>query len=81
MTDHSPCEPTGARTLVLRRGQTLWINHLADRCPGMRPLTTLIVESKSGAYCRDDLVRSIEPGSTIPGPACRIGDFIPYRKP
>lgn len=69
-------------TIVYRRGGVIWVNRLPASCPGLRPLTTLIIEPKLGtSYCRDDLVRALEPGATIPGPVCRIGDFVPYRKP
>ena len=71
-----------ADTLVLRRGGTIWVNRLEGNCPGLRPLHTLVVEpSLSGQYCRNDRVRAVEPGSSIPGPICPLGDFTPYRRP
>ncbi len=68
------------RTLTYRAGDTLWVNRLAADCPGLRPLNTLIVEKHGSQLCRGDRVRGIEPGSTIPGPMCPLGDFIPYRR-
>jgi hypothetical protein len=66
---------------VLRRGDTVWVNRLEGHCPGLRPLNTLVVEpSLGGQYCRNDRVRAIEPGSSIPGPICPLGDFTPYRR-
>jgi hypothetical protein len=70
-----------ARTLAYRTGQTTWINRLDSDCPGMRPLTTLIVEAHGSQYCRGDRVRTQDPGTTIPGPICVLGDFTPYRLP
>lgn len=70
-----------ADTLVLRQGATIWVNRLDGNCPGLRPLHTLVVQpSLSGQYCRNDRVRALEPGSSIPGPICPLGDFTPYRR-
>jgi hypothetical protein len=68
------------RTLVYREGRTLWVNRLRDECPGLRPLDTLIVEVHGSQYCRHDRFRSLQSGSSIPGPTCRLGDFTPYRR-
>lgn len=67
-------------TLVLRSGNTIWVNRLDGSCPGLRPLATLIVEAHGSRYCRGDRVRALEPQSTIPGPVCILRDFIPYRR-
>lgn len=68
------------RTLVQRRGATLWVNRLDAACPGFDPFDTLIVESSGGRLCRNDRVRGLEPGLSIPGPACILGDWVPYRQ-
>jgi hypothetical protein len=68
-----------SRTLTYREGRTLWVNRLPDECPGLRPLDTLIVELHGNRYCRHDRFRSIQSGSSIPGPTCLLGDFVPYR--
>jgi hypothetical protein len=71
-----------ADTLVYRTSGTIWVNRLGGRCPGLRPLNRLIIEPSSGGrYCRGDRVRGVEPGSSIPGAVCPLGDFIPYRRP
>lgn len=67
------------RTLTYRDGRTLWVNRLPAECPGLRPLATLIVEVQGTRYCRSDRVRAVETGSSIPGPSCLLGDFVPYR--
>jgi hypothetical protein len=70
-----------ADTLVLRTGGVIWVNRLEADCPGLRPLNQLIVEpSLSGRYCRNDRIRSLEPGSTISGAICPLGNFTPYRR-
>lgn len=69
-----------SRTLVYREGRTLWVNRLPHQCPGLRPLETLVVEVHGSQYCRHDRFRSLQSGSTIPGPTCLLGDFTPYRR-
>jgi hypothetical protein len=69
-----------AQTLVYRRGDTLWVNRLEAACPGLDPMSTLIVDVHSSQYCRGDRIRTLEPGRTIPGPTCLLGRFTPYRR-
>jgi hypothetical protein len=66
-------------TVGHRRGDTLWVNRLGPACSGMSPLDTLIVEAHGSQICRGDRVRAVEPGRSIAGPPCILGDFIPYR--
>ena len=68
------------RTLTIRDGRTLWVNRLAPGCPGFHSTETLIVEVHEGRYCRNDRVRSVPAGGGIPGAACLLGEFVPYRK-
>ncbi|HEX8262401.1 MAG TPA: hypothetical protein VF547_05960 [Allosphingosinicella sp.] len=68
------------RTLVYREGGTVWVNRLAADCPGLRESATLIVELHGSRYCRGDRFRTVEPGSSIPGPSCLLGAFTPYRR-
>jgi len=70
-----------SRTLVFHSGGTVWVNRLEDDCPGLRPQDTLIVEVHGAQHCRGDRVRGLPPGTTIPGPTCPLGDFVPYRLP
>lgn len=63
-------------------GRTVFINHLPGPCPALSEFNTIIVEASTGGeYCRGDRVRGREPGTTIPGPACNLGDWVPYRQP
>jgi hypothetical protein len=81
------CVPieSGRSLTVIERGQilygsgrTIWRAQLRDSCPSLRRLDTLIVEPMGSQYCRGDHVRSVLPGSTIPGPVCVIESFVPY---
>lgn len=61
-------------------GRTVFVNHLGDQCPGLSSLSTIIVEDHRGQYCRGDRIRTIVPGTTIPGPSCVLSDWIPYTR-
>ena len=67
------------RTIVYETPRDIWVSRLAADCPGLRPFSTLIVETHGGRYCRNDRIRALEPGTTIPGPICLLGSFTPYR--
>lgn len=67
-------------TLVFTSGATVYVNHLGLSCPNIGPLNTLIVEPSSDQYCRGDRVRGLDPLASIPGPACLLRDWVPYRK-
>lgn len=68
-------------TLVYRSGTTIYLNHPSAPCSAIAPFNTLIVEAQAGHYCRGDRVRGLEPGATIAGPVCILGDWVPYRRP
>jgi hypothetical protein len=73
--------PIDGGAFVMRRGDTIWVNRPdGGECPGFRPFSTLIVETQGGQYCRGDHVRALDPGSTIAGPTCVLGEFVPYRR-
>ena len=70
------------QTVAYGYGRTIYINRLAAACPALSQFNTIIVEASTGGqYCRADRVRGNEPGSIIPGPACNLGDWVPYRRP
>ena len=81
ITQASTLQIIDSRTIAYRTGSTIYVNRLSTDCPGMRPFNTLVVETHGSQYCRLDRVRALEPGSSIPGPICPLGDFIPYRLP
>jgi hypothetical protein len=66
-------------TLVYGSGRTIWANHLGPGC-GFGSGDILVTEPFGSYYCRGDLVRSIDSMSRIPGPACVLGDFVPYTR-
>jgi hypothetical protein len=68
------------RTIVYHAGDTVWVNRLRAECPGLRPHSTLIVETSGSGYCRNDRIRGVEPGAVIAGPNCLLGDFVPWRR-
>ena len=67
-------------TVVARRGETLWVNRLAEDCPGFEPPASLIVEVHGSQYCRGDRVRGLPMGHRVTGPFCVLGDFTPYTR-
>lgn len=67
------------QTIVYRRTGTIYVNRLPDACPGLESRNTLITEIRGGQLCRRDLVSSLSPGTTIPGPKCQLGAFVPYK--
>ena len=69
-----------SQTLVYRRGDTIWVNRLAAPCPGLNPMSTLVVEVHGSSHCRGDPVRAVEPGRSLPGPICLLGSFTPWRR-
>ena len=66
------------RTLLYRDGRRVWRNDLPSACPGLQPISTLIVERYGSQSCRNDHFRAVDPGRSIPGPICRLGRFTPY---
>jgi hypothetical protein len=78
----SNLRPVDAQTLVVERGPTLYVNHLAGSCGNLDSTDTLIVEAHGSEYCRGDHFRA-KPfgGGVVPGPVCTLGAFVPYRRP
>jgi hypothetical protein len=70
---------TDPGTLIYGNGKTIWVNDL--RACNFRRDDILITEPRGSRYCRGDIVRSMDRVSHIPGPACVLGDFVPYSRP
>ena len=70
----------GPQVILYGSGRTIWVNRLPAHCPGMSPMNSLIVEPFGAQYCRGDHIRTVEPTSRIPSPACILGDFVPYTR-
>lgn len=68
------------QTVIYGSGRTIWVNRLASSCPGADHMDILIVEPLGTQYCRGDRVRTLDAASRIPGPACLLGDFVPYSR-
>lgn len=68
-------------TILYRDGKRVWRNELEAACPRLAPYNTMVIELYGSQMCRNDRFRVVEPGSSIPGPYCRLGKFVPYEKP
>ena len=67
-------------TLVYGSGKTIWVNALGPSCTfGIDDLP--IFEPTVSAYCRGDIVRTVDRYSHIPGPSCVLGSFVPFTRP
>lgn len=64
--------------LLYGGGRTVWANDLGSCRFG--PDDILVIQLYRPQLCRGDIVRSIDRLSKIPGPACVLGDFVPYRR-
>ena len=61
-------------------GRTVWLNRPPGNCAGLREVDVLVTEPINGQLCSGDLVRSFDRYSRIPGPSCRLGEFVPYTR-
>ena len=73
-------QPVNRNTVTYRSGRTIWVNQMQGTCGGFGQWDVMVSEPIGSQYCAGDLVRSIDPISKIPGPACRLGEFVPYTK-
>jgi hypothetical protein len=64
--------------LVYGSGRTIWANNLRQCGFGYDDI--LVTEPTGSQLCGGDIVRSIDRYSRIPGPACVLGDFVPYTR-
>lgn len=71
---------TNRHVLLYRDGRTTYANYLAPYCSIGRD-DVLVTEPTGSQYCRGDIVRTFDRSSRIPGPACILNDFVPYRRP
>jgi hypothetical protein len=69
---------TDRHILLYGGGRTIWANSLGQ-C-ALRSEDVLVTEPIGAYYCRGDLVRSFDRISRTPGPACVLGDFVPYTR-
>jgi hypothetical protein len=69
----------GPHTLTYRDGRTIWVNSV-PQCSTLRTSDILVLEPVGSQYCRGDFVRTRDNVTLLPGPGCRLNDFVPYRK-
>ena len=67
-------------TILYSSGSTVWVNRTSEGCRGIRYNDIPVTEPIGSEHCRGDVVRTIDRYSGIPGPACVLGDFVPYRR-
>lgn len=69
------------RTLIYRESsRRVWRNDLPDACPGLDDDAILVIQLYGTGPCKGDLFHTIQRGSSIAGPMCRLGSFVPYVK-
>jgi hypothetical protein len=62
-------------------GRLVYQNRLRGSCPGLvRRDDIMVMETFGSQYCRGDIIRLVDRYSGINGPACVLGEFVPYRK-
>jgi hypothetical protein len=79
-TQSQGLQAVNRNTLLYRNGSKIWINEMQAGCGGFGRWDVLVTEPIGTQYCRGDLIRSFDPVSKIPGPSCRLGDFVPYMR-
>lgn len=70
----------GPHTLAYRDGRTIWVNSVPG-CAALRYSDILVTEPMGTQYCSGDIVKTRDNSSFIPGPSCRLNEFVPYTKP
>ncbi|GAA0327329.1 hypothetical protein GCM10009087_41980 [Sphingomonas oligophenolica] len=71
----------GNRTLIYRETGRVLRNDLPEACPGLDEDSIIVSEIHGSQLCKGDLFYTLQRGSRIPGPHCRLGKFTPYEKP
>jgi hypothetical protein len=72
--------PVNRNTVIYQSGKTIWVNQMQGTCGGFGQWDIMVTEPIGTQHCAGDLVRSIDMHSRIPGPTCRLGEFVPYTK-
>ena len=67
-------------TVTMRLGGKLWVNHLETPCNVGNGFKTILIDVHGGQYCRNDHFTLVDATSTIPGPACFLGQWVPYTR-
>ena len=68
--------------LIAVEGGRLWANDNDRRCAGATIDPLVIAEPLTGSrLCRNDRFRTLPRGSSIAGPICRVGAWVPYTTP
>ncbi|PAX08405.1 hypothetical protein CKY28_11940 [Sphingomonas lenta] len=75
-------EVVDERTILYREtARRVWRTGPVGNCPGLRPITTLIVRVQGAQLCRDDPFQVVAPQQIIASGICRFDRFTPYERP
>jgi hypothetical protein len=67
-------------TLLYGNGTLIWANHLSPGGCHFSFSDVMVLNPTGSSYCQNDVVRSVDASSRMPGPSCFMGPFIPYRR-
>ena len=70
----------GPHTLTYGNGKTIWVNAVPE-CSALHYTDILVLEPIGTQYCRGDFVKTRDNRTFLPGPGCRLNDFVPYTRP
>ncbi|URW74696.1 hypothetical protein M9980_08910 [Sphingomonas donggukensis] len=65
-------------SLVYRDGRRLLVSTPPAGCPALGGDPIVVTEVFGGQLCAGDRFHTLERGSSIPGPDCRFGPFVPW---
>lgn len=80
LSDSENAEPIGDRILLYSTAGTTWRNDLAAACPNLSD-DLMVTEIHGGQLCRNDHFNMVDRQSGMPSGFCRLGPFVPYRRP
>ncbi|NJM50825.1 MAG: hypothetical protein HC843_08050 [Sphingomonadales bacterium] len=67
--------------ILYKTGSTVYKSQLDYSCRGLaNDDDVMVVETFGGYYCKGDIFQLVDRFGGIPGPICRFGAFVPYRK-
>jgi hypothetical protein len=60
-------------------GKKIYVNRLSPGCSFTENLV-LMPDSFGSSYCQNDVVRSVDASSRLPGPSCILNQWVPYTR-
>ncbi|MHA6724119.1 hypothetical protein [Sphingomonas sp. RS2018] len=68
-------------SLLYQAEGRLFRNDPVDGCAALRGDPIVVIELFGSRVCRNDRFRTLPRQTSIPGPYCRLGPFVPYDRP